>query len=444
VISVAVAALAGDARAQDPTVDDEPFLGDPIGVDTDDYDSENSRWNGLTQLRAIAEGFRLRVDVFTRLDWEDLGSEDILFILYPINRVEPGHLAGFIRNGGHVMLADDFGDSGAAIARLGMLRQQPSGVSAARFYKDLPFAPIATPLSPQHPLATGVTELHTNHPAVLTEVKGPEVVFGFGDGEGVVAAGAIGDGRFIVCSDPSLFINRMLQFEGNLQLAINAIRFLNRDGEAKRLVILTGEYTIYGEPSGLLDDGTLRGKSMSMMSDFNRWLEERNDYFLTEIALKVIGVLVAMLIALMAIASLPLARRSKLDGGWTRAKSQSRVDDDFENVVSRYEEARPGASYILPAAVLRDSLNTALGRVVEVAEPLYTMQEPDLMRDIGDRCGAEASAALARVYRRVKGLPSRVQAASQWSKGYLSRRDFERLHHDVTELHRILGHRPPS
>src|SRR5438045_7824942 len=98
----------------------------------------------------------------------------------------------------------------------------------------------------------------TINPAGLTEVSGPTAGIGFGAGKGaVVVAGEQGTGRFIVVSDPSILINRMLEFPGNVALAVNMLRWLDRDGRAKRVVLLRGDVPMYGEPRAFIDDANM-------------------------------------------------------------------------------------------------------------------------------------------------------------------------------------------
>ena len=402
-----------------------------------DYDVGSRAWNGLSKLEAIAEGMNLEAVAVDQIDWSDLGATDVLFILYPRQRIQPTHLYHFIGNGGRVLLADDFGNSGEILARLGLQREVSLGVDAGRFHDDLAFAPLATPFR-QHPLSDGVSELATNHPAVFTTIeRGTSIVFGFGDNEGVVAAGELNGNRFVALSDPSVLINRMLQFEGNLAFAINLLRYLRRD-DSNRLVILSGDFAIYGEPSGLLENAQ-SGSVGRMLSDFNRWLDERNDYLLKTSGMRAIALIVAMLIVILALVLLPLRHQAQLDGAWTRATSSETAIDDFEKLVGQFDGGSARNNHVLPAAVLRDVVNTRLERILERPEPLFTLGEPQLYRELGAQRGADAVAQLKRVYRRLKVVPSRVQAASPWSVGYLSRRDFERLHADVDEALRLLG-----
>jgi hypothetical protein len=426
---VCLAALAAPAMAQIPPSGKPPLSdADPLH-----YDTVHEGWNGLSSLASLARGFGLKVRAVEQIDWDEIGGEHILVILYPENRLDPGHLSGFIRAGGHVLLADDFGQGSEAMARLGMLRRPALGVGADRFYNDLPWAPVAKPFVPDHPLAKGVDEVTTNHPAVLTRVKGSTVVFGFGRGEGVIAAGELGAGRFVVASDPSIFINRMLQFPGNLQLAINVLRYLQRRNTTE-LIVLTGDFGLYGIPRGAIDDGTMRGSVARVMNDFNRWLDERNDYLIREGLIRLIGVLVALVVGVLALLALPLIRRTRLDGEWTRAAPGSTVLHDFEELIEHYDAEGRRGSYLLPAAVLRDTVNASLSRILDTTEPLYSMTEKQLYERIREERGAEAARSLERVYRRLRLLPSRLQAASPWTSGFLSRREFERLHEDVSHV----------
>ncbi|HWN69881.1 MAG TPA: DUF4350 domain-containing protein [Haliangium sp.] len=404
----------------------------------EDYDTESREWNGLHTLTAVARGLGLRVQATNEVDWADLGADDILFVIYPETRVDAGHMASFIRNGGHVLIADDFGDSVDLLGRLGMLRAQGGGVAAQRFYRELDYAPIALPVAPSHLLAQDVDELVTNVPGVLTQTRGAEVIFAFGPDAAVVATGTMGRGRFVVVSDASIFINRMLQFEGNLQLAINAIRFLSREDHAVRMVLLTRDFSLSGEPVALFPSGSVDDRVAGATLDVNRLLDEGNDYLLTEWALRVVGVVMALVVAFLVVWSLPSLRRDDLEGSWTRTAAPT-ASEHFDAIVERYQNPERDANFALPAAVLRDTLNRDLSRALRHGDPLGSIQESQLVQAVRDLGGAEAGDAMARIYSRLRSLPPRHQAASLARAGYLSQRDFEHLLADVAKLQLALG-----
>jgi hypothetical protein len=322
---------------------------------------------------------------------------------------------------------------------MGLLRADVGTPQASSYYRSRLYAPVATPLDASHPITAGVTEVVTNHPAVLTEVKGATPLIGFGGGQGaVVVAGEHGTGRFVVVSDPSIFINRMLQFPGNLTLAVNILRWLDRDGRARRVVLLRGDVPMFGDPRPFIDDAGM-DKFGRSVSGVNRWLEQRNDWLLTPIAMRIIGGLLAVALALLAIFAMPPWRRLPLDGRWLRLIRPERPADLPQIVLAHDRGAK---NFLLPAAVLRDSAAAALARTTGTPDPLYQLPERELLQRITAARGRDAADATSRLYRRLRALPSRSQAAAPWSRGKVSRRELADLHADVTRLYRTLGDEP--
>ena len=440
VIAVLLLTTAVPALAQ-------PDLDPPEPTRSAEYDEASTAWNGLSTFANLITGFGLTFEPRTNVDLADLTAEDILVVLYPTKRLDPGGVAGFVRAGGRLLIADDFGEASEALARLGMLRGSgDGGIRADRFQDGRLFAPIAEVLDADHPLAADVDEIVTNHPAILEDVRGADAVFGFDGDQAVVVAGDSEAGRFVVLSDPSLFINRMLEFDGNLQLAVNTLRWLARHGvtPSRRVVLLHGDFSLFGEPSALLDDGSMHGTVASLVDDIDAWLDEQNDYLLSATRLKVLAAIVALLVALACLLALPVRRGPPLDGAWARGPQGTGVaagPTDLDELIGRFDRAAPhaGTNLMLPAAVLRDAVQTALARVVERPDPLYTLGEGELVAAVESRHGPAAASSLRSLYARLRALPGRAQAAAPWSNGHLSRREFERLHDDVRELYRTLG-----
>jgi hypothetical protein len=102
-----------------------------------------------------------------------------------------------------------------------------------------------------------------------------------------------------------------------------------------------------------------------------------------------------------------------------------------------------GSNLVL-ACILRDHVQVLLAGVTSRLEPLYTVPEPQLAADVARVGGPEAAVALSRVYRKLRALPSRGQAAAPWSAGSLTRRDFDALYREVAELCRTLGSELPG
>ncbi len=432
-LAIVTTALATPALAQTPA----PA---PAPSPSSDYDPGSKEWNGLYTYTRLIAGLGFEVVAVGALEWGDLDERDILILLYPLQRVDPARVSAFVQAGGHVVIGDDFGEAGDALSRLGLLRADVGTPEARSYYRSRLYAPVATPLIAGHPLVRGVTEVVTNHPAVLTEVVGAVPVIGFGDGRGaIVVAGEHGTGRFVVVSDPSIFINRMLQFPGNVTLAINTLRWLDREGRVRRVVLLRGDVPMYGEPRPFIDDAGMTPFGRSV-AGFNRWLEQRNDWLLTPAAMQVIGGALAIALAIFALAAMPPWRRIPLDGRWLRLLRPQRDAGELSELVAAAD--RGATNFLLPAAVLRDSAAAALARATGTVDPLYQLAPAELVERITRAKGAEAGTTAARLHKRLRALPGRSQASAPWTRGQISRRELQELHADVLELYRSLGEEP--
>jgi len=397
------------------------------------YDVSSKAWNGMSTFSRVADGVGLEVTVVTSLQWDEVDANDVLFLLYPLRRLDPSKVAAFVSVGGHIVIADDFGESEDAMTRLGLLRGDVGTPRARRYHDGHMWAPIADAIA-KHALTEGVAEVVCNHPAVLTSVEGADTVVGFSGGDAVVVAGTRGTGRFVVASDPSIFINRMLQFQGNLTLTANMLRWLSRDGRAQRLVLVMGDIPMYGDPKSFIDDAGASPFDRKIHS-LNNWLAERNDWLLTLPAMRIVGGILGLLIVIGAALTLPAWRRHQADGRWLKVERPPRKDD-LERAVAAADAG--GDNFVIAATALRDLASLALTRVIGRNDPLFTTGEAELVGLVTAARGPRAGAAMARCYRRLRGLPSRTQAAAPWSGSHLGRRDFEHLNDDVMDLYRSL------
>lgn len=413
----AVAALGGAALAAD-------------GVD---YDPQSTAWNGMASFVGLAEGMGFSVTAVSSLEWGDLSSEDVLVLLYPLQRVDPGRVGAFVQAGGNLVIADDFGEGKDAMQGLGLLRAEVATPRASNYYDGRSFAPIATARG-DHPLAHEVGEVVTNHPAALTHVEGATEIVAFDDGA-VVVAGERGSGRFVAISDPSILINKMLTFRGNIQLTANLLRWLDRGGRAKHIVLLRGDVPMYGDPRPYIDDARA-GEVGRSIADVNLWLSERRAWLLTPGAMKALAACLAAGLLLLALFALPVRRGPRIDGAWLRFGRPARRDEPHTVVT---EAERGGGSNLVLACVLRDQVQLLLADAIGRPEPLYTVPETQLVNELARLRGPQAGIALARVYRRLRALPSRGQAAAPWSASHMARRDFDTLYRDVARLCRTLG-----
>jgi hypothetical protein len=334
-----------------------------------------------------------------------------------------------------VVLGDDFGTADRIFAELGLLRGRAVGIGANRFYSNLPFAPFAA-ASGAHPLNRDAANITTNHPAILTSLGFTRAIYRFGNGETVVSAGDLGSGKLVAIADPSILINRMLQFENNFQFARNLIRYL-KDGGSRRMIVVTGDFRFTGEPppNSAADDGTALG----LVNATNEWLGELNEYIATSATGRGLSVLIAGALSLLLLLVLPLRARGDLDGGWIRARPDTTPPLGLDGITALYDRPITNrTSFALAAGAVRDAVSRRLADELGVDDPLYNMSEDQLFDALNRRGAGEAAARLRPVYRKLRDLPSRAHA-SQWERWFVSRRDFERLHAAVGQVYRSLG-----
>ncbi|HEY4243635.1 MAG TPA: DUF4350 domain-containing protein [Kofleriaceae bacterium] len=402
---------------------------------SDDYDPHSTAWNGMSSFVGLAEGMGFEVTPVSSLEWSDLSADDVLFLIYPLQRVDPARLGAFVQAGGNVVIADDFGEGKEAMAGLGLLRAETQTPHASRYQNNLTWAPIATARG-DHPLAEDVGDVVTNHPAALAHVEGATTIVAFDEGA-LVVAGERGNGKFVAISDPSIFINRMQQFRGDVQLAANLLRWLDRGGRSRHVILLRGDVPMYGEPRPFIDDAKA-GPVGRDVANLNFWLYERRSWLLTTLAMKLLATALAIALLVLALIALPVRRGPLIDGAWLRFGRPARRDDANHVIAAADATAGAGSNLVL-ACILRDQVQALISAAVGKPEPLYTMSEPQLVADIATAAGTDASIALSRCYKRLRALPSRGQAAAPWSGAQLSRRDFDNLYKDAAALCRTLG-----
>jgi len=399
-----------------------------------EYDPYSQAWNGMASFVGLAEGMGFSVDIRDSLEWDTLEARDILFLVFPLQRVDPAKLAAFVQAGGNVVIADDFGDGKEAMQGMGLLRIEVEQARSSRFYEGRMYAPIANARG-DHPLSREVGDVVTNHPAVMTRVEGAITIVGLDDGA-IVVAGERGFGKYVAVSDPSIFINRMLQFPGNVQLTSNIFNWLDRGNRrARNIVLLRGKREMFGDPPPFIDDAKADELGRSI-SAFNDWLYKAREWLLTPAAMKTLAALLAASLFLLALIALPVRRGPSIDGAWSRFNRPARRDEPHALVTNA--DVGSGSNLVL-ACILRDHVQRLLADLTHKSEPLYTVPESQLVAELSKEKGTKAAVALTRVYKRLRALPSRGQAAAPWSAGHLARREFDTLYRDVVELCRTLG-----
>lgn len=277
------------------------LLGLPGGARAQgDYAPDSRAWNGLSELRSLASAAAIEIDSPARLDLSRVSPNDAILLVYPTVDLPTRSLGRFLRAGGRVALADDFGRGTDLLSTFGIRRTRAGGQHALHL-RGNPNLPVAEPAAHlHHPLTSGVRALLTNHPATLAH---PELqpLIGFPDGGAVVLVGAVGDGRLVAISDPSVLINNMLGFRGNRAFASNLLRYLEA-GRGGRIWLVTGATPIVGR----------FGRPDAPLPRVQGWLDDIASADAPPMALTLGALLLVALFVLVATSSLP--RRSPYRG----------------------------------------------------------------------------------------------------------------------------------
>ena len=102
--------------------------GEAARADTD-YDPASESWNGLSQLVQAARDTGVRVDTPRRLDVGTLTPRDGLLLVYPTGPLPVEGISGFLKAGGRVALADDYGSGATLLAAYQITRRAPDAAS---------------------------------------------------------------------------------------------------------------------------------------------------------------------------------------------------------------------------------------------------------------------------------------------------------------------------
>ena len=204
----------------------------------EDFRVENPFWNGTGEISTdyAVQPLKTLADL-------PASPEGATFILIPYLRCTPaelGQLKRFVRNGGRLILADDYGYGNQVLESLG-LEIRFSGemlLDPMVNYKSKHF-PRIVHLEPD-PLTGNIENLSFNHATCLINVTTASTLassssFSFLDRNGngiredneptgplpVIARHRLGSGQVIFIADPSLFINSMDPIESNHALVQN-------------------------------------------------------------------------------------------------------------------------------------------------------------------------------------------------------------------------------
>lgn len=219
-----------------------------LNTTKEDFSTYNTAWNGASDAKALASSDGYATSSVFALSEIGSSGGGVLFMLNPnssagFSASDASALQSFVQNGGVLVLANDFGNGNAVLSGLGVSGE-------ARFSGSLLKDNVSKGLDAAHPLITdvnasgltaGVHELYFNYGTVLdTSGNNVTVLARSGPtsylvapagGKVIATTGArpvlatlnYGNGRIVLLSDPSVFINDMLGQADNQQLLTSMV-----------------------------------------------------------------------------------------------------------------------------------------------------------------------------------------------------------------------------
>ena len=237
-----------------------------------DFHVGHKGWNGLSELRRLADDLGCPMQVRRTLDWSSIDGQDVLLLLHPLTELDEAATVAYLSAGGRVILADDFGTSTRVLEKVGIHRQSEPWPAGVRFYRPDHSLPIATPARATS-LGKAASELLANHSSYF--VSGLPATYAFAPGAALVIEANVGHGRLVAIADPSLFINNMLELPGNREFAAHLIVDICRL-QQDRLVVVTGPFGQHGTPPAALMGAPTTDSGHDLPDKLNRALGGAN------------------------------------------------------------------------------------------------------------------------------------------------------------------------
>lgn len=401
---LALMLLAVSVRAQDELVD--------YGVTSD-------AWNGLSSFAAVAEYAGARVSGVDVVDLGEMGSSDVLVLVHPTRELDDEALLAWVRGGGRLLVADDIGSSDRLARAFGLTR---GGFDARHrpALQDNRALPILSPVG-EHRLSEGVRTVVANHPATLRGDGLP--VFAFDDGAGLLFDLSLGEGTAVFLSDPSTLINLMLPIGDNAVMARNMVTYLCEDVDGCRLVVareVEGEAGGGGLEAGGVDD-LARTVAHAAQRFRAAGVDPRALYWASLLLLVGLGIVAATIFP----QAVPDAGRSPVPAPAQQPASE------FELSVRRQVAGQRGGSFMMPAALLRESFDATFWRALGRPRPEAG--------DAGDRARRQAAEEWVRRFAATDGRRARERRVREVEKTLRTIADLPRRGAVMASMHAWLG-----
>lgn len=333
------------------------------------YRLDETDWNGLSSLGVLAAHVGVSLRQADSVSLPD-PTVDVLVLVHPTSELPAEALVAWVRSGGRLWVADDFGTADTLLAEFNLRRVEPGRHAEVLERNDA--LPMVAPVG-GHALSRGVARIVLNHPSAIAGEELP--VFGLDDGSGVVYDMSLGQGAAVFLADASVLTNLMLPLHGNRRMVVNTLGRLCGTLEGCRVVLVAEAGGVVGDLDALSteDPGAMEGAAVP------RWQEALDALRDARIDPRALRVAAALLLfgTLFLVATLFPARRPRWLGARFGAPP-SRPRSPFEHHLRRLSSANnPNLGPML--AAYRDqfepSFYGALGWKVPTADQGATAHE---------------------------------------------------------------------
>jgi hypothetical protein len=413
-----------------------------------DYHVSHKGWNGLSDFATLAGDLGCPAEVRRTLDWGALDGQDVLFVLHPEVALDEANLLSFLAAGGRIVLADDYGQAGPALLRLGIARHSgplPAGTPRYRDGQDLPIAAPARGTA----LGRAAVELVANHTAYFTSAL--PATYAFAPGAGLVIEATVQRGRLVAVADPSVFINNMLQLPGNRDFAARLVLDLCRL-QRDHLVLLYGAFAQRGATPAVLLGAPSVDRVLDAPDGWNRALGGANLHIQETLrrrgrggemdVVTLIGLVFCVGALLLLLRYLPMPAAAQ-DAGF--AQPRRPPENGLFASIMRYAGGAGQAvawGYVYPATILREEVRA---RLVEhlAALPVRPGSQPggdptprEVEQVVARRVSARAGELAGTLWRELRVLDQRPTTVSptELVQVYVSEKRLRRWHALAAEL----------
>jgi Domain of unknown function (DUF4350) len=171
------------------------------------YSTDATSYNGIGKFLNTVSKKNIHLVKQKQLNWSLIKpSKTSLLFLSPTTTISPEKLSSFLHMGGVALIADDYREGRKIFETLEIHLEEEE----TRF-------PLAISVSSDIFDLLDIVEIRTNHPCSFDTSRAPLLAFA-GSGRAFLLKLSIGKGFLYLLSDPSIFINNMIERKDNKKL----------------------------------------------------------------------------------------------------------------------------------------------------------------------------------------------------------------------------------